>query len=280
MDVVTTALTRIDSLKFKNLSVGTYTFTSPDCEMFTFTLPPFPDTTLNVTISSLCTNLACIQATGGMTTLDWIYYENAFNVNVCYPTPDYYYLYYQNSFLSSNTTGLFCDLTLGGMYHIRLRRANVDIKIFDIFVPAYQQPNLTGLTGLVCNGVTSANVLLIVTGNGAPFTYNLLNPPTGYAPTQITTADTFATFPNLPIGSYQFMVYDGCGASSDFTANVTQLSFTASWQRYCDNTIQFFAPDYAGWQYTWTNSAGGVVGNTYNCSFGQRTRRRQGKGTG
>lgn len=249
---------------YENLPLGDYTFASAECAMSPFELPNFPDTALTAIITSYCSNLACIQASGAMGATEWESFGIAHNLSICYPTYDLYRLYKNNQLIETTTGNIFCNLTSGGNYMLTLDRLGTIIDTAYVYIPPYLQPNLEGTTGFVCSGSTTADIELHVDGNGIPFTFYLLNPPAGYTPTQITSNSPNVIFPNLPVGLYDFMVYDGCGASSDFSSRVTELDFVPTWIRYCDGTIQLFAPNYANWQYTWTNSAGVVVGTTYN----------------
>lgn len=254
----------IDTNMYQLLQSGAYTFISPSCEAHPFLIPNFPDTVLTASITSICSNLACIQAEGGMDFQGWLDFSTNNAIGICQSPEDDYILYQNGIFIAANKTGLFCNLTTGGNYKIVLRRLGIHIDSINILIPSYQQPNLTGISSVLCSGMTTGPVVLDVNGNGLPFTYFLLNPPAGYSPTQITSNNPTITFSGLPIGTYQFMVYDNCGVSSDFSANVTEVSFTPTWQRYCDSMIQFNAPNYANWTYIWQNSAGLIVGTTYN----------------
>lgn len=256
-----------DTTTYNNLSFGNYTFISPNCEVYDFTLPNLPDTILNVDVTSICSNLACIQASGGMDFSDWMDFQTNSGFNYCNTIHDIYSLIYNGNAIESNSTGVFCNLLVGGNYLVVLNRFNTPVDTVSITIPPYQQLNLSGTNGVVCNGTTTGDITLNLIGSGLPFTYYILNPPAGYSPTQITTNNTSAVFANLPAGNYQFMVYDACGVSSDYSASVSSMYFTPTWQRFCDETIQLFAPNYANASYTWTNSSGTIVGTTYNPRF-------------
>jgi gliding motility-associated-like protein len=259
-DIVPSAVPDI----YHYLAPGDYTFASGDCAMYSFKLPNFPDTLLTAEITSYCSNLACIQAGGAMGYNDWQQYEFANNIQLCWYPLDIYEVYRNGTLIITSTGSTFCHLASGGNYSVALVRFGNTIDSINLYVSPYKQPNLAGTTGFVCTGATTADIELQVDGNGIPFTFILLNPPLGYTPTQIVSNSPNVTFPNLPIGLYDFMVYDDCGSSSDFSSRVTELAFSPSWVRYCDGTIQLFAPNYSNWEYSWTDANGAVVGTTYN----------------
>ncbi len=135
----------------------------------------------------------------------------------------------------------------------------------NIYIPPYLPPNLSAINGFVCNTNPSGTITLSVNGNGFPFTYELLNPPPGYSPTVITVNDTFTNFSGLLPGNYLFMVYDDCGASSDYSATVGPLEFTPLAQRYCNGTLFLHAPFFGGVTYEWKNGNGEVIATQSQC---------------
>ncbi|MFN0200257.1 MAG: gliding motility-associated C-terminal domain-containing protein [Bacteroidia bacterium] len=243
---------------------SSYHFFSPNCEKYGFTLPPIPPANLQATITSTCLNLACIELSGAMKSQDWYNWATANGFSGCsYQYDNYVIMTYPNMQLITNTSNAeVCDIPVGGNLVIYLQRMGLYVDTVYLYIPPYQQINLSGLGGYTCAGTPLGNISLTTAGSGYPFTFELLNPPVGYSPTSISTVGTSnsVNFGNLPNGLYQFMVYDACGASSDFSAAIQPFEFYPEFDHTCDGNIILSVSPLAGVSYAWTNANGGIVG--------------------
>lgn len=238
-----------------------YYFRNGACEYHYFTLPPIPKKPLNVEITSICQNLACIQATGAMTGADWQLWSSSSGFDFC-GVADSYVLTGNGPNISSST-GTFCNLNVGGTYTVLLKRGNVTIDQYTIVVPTYIPPNLTAFDGFLCAGVPTADVMLTANGTGLPYTFVILNPPPGYTPTSIISNSDTVFFANLPAGNYDFMIYDYCGASSDYSCNVSDFVLDTEKEIDCFGNIKLTAPYYFGATYLWKDYLDNPIGNSF-----------------
>lgn len=248
------------SQAFFTLPSGNYVLISPNCELYSFSLPSFPKHHVNAEITSVCSNLACIKAKGAWHTAKWENWAQSEGFSIC-GTQDYYVLVY-GSQRDTNTTGVFCNLKVGGNYKLYLLTNYWLIDSMTIAVPYYEQPNLTATLGALCTGDDLGEIMLMGQGSGAPFTYQILNPPMGYSPTSISTSSDSVTFFNLPVGNYQFMVFDDCGYSSDFTTAIGGTAFVPQYQRFCNGDLCLKAPLFTNATYVWTDANGNEIGYT------------------
>lgn len=240
---------------------GSYYLQNPDCKRYNVTLPPVPTNPLNVVVSSVCQNLACIKATGAMGTAEWQSWSQGTGFTYCGPS-DVYVLMGSGTTVSNNT-GEFCDLNVGGVYTIMLRRGAVTIAQQTLTIPTYVPPNLQAFDAYSCPNNPFGTVMLVANGTGMPYTYEILNAPPGYSPTSFTTYNDTVYFAQLPNGNYDFMVYDYCGASSDYSASVADYNLILDQDVSCKGEATLSATHIWDATYAWTDASGNLLGNTH-----------------
>ncbi len=197
---------------FNNLSPGTYTilvrFTKGNrtCEYsitVTITQPA-----LLVGQSEIVQQLSCV-ATGTIQA-----------INVSGGTAPYQYSINGVTFQNSN---VFANLN-AGTYTITIRDANNCVTTTNpiTFVQPLPPTDITFTSSsLTCPALTS-NVTATITGGTAPYTAQITSPSTINA---TSVSGNVATFNNLAVGSYTFVVTDanGCTYQENFTINPIPL---------------------------------------------------------
>jgi Secretion system C-terminal sorting domain/SprB repeat len=260
------------SFGFADLLPGTY-YVTDSCMRDTIVLPE-PQYNLSASVQTLCSGGAEVTTNGANTSL---YYYNLVNTNTSFGGHASSYNFYNDTYTNSNssgpinnTTNLF-SFTTSGLYKMYLvprgyiHYGQCPIDTLAIMVNAYKRPVLTAGYGVICPGLSTGDVCAEVASGAPPFTY-ILDPasiPPGYAGvTSVTTSSNSYCFPDLPTGSYDLRINDGCLINADYNASVGPYSFSPTYTRACNRPLQISLPNISGATYEWADSTSTTIGNT------------------
>jgi gliding motility-associated-like protein len=244
--------------QLNGLAPGSYQIET-ECGTQTLILPPSP-LRLQAQATSTCPGQGRITASGAFNLQQWESFLNAEGLNSCGSGLNLTYRLktFAGAVVSSNTGGVFNNLQPGNTYKLELRTASCRLDSLEITIPFYVRPQLSATFGAVCGIPAVGTVELSVSGGNPPFRYEIVSP--GGFPA-INSRNRSVQFSNLPSGTYVYRVSDSCGISADFASGVDVFNFTPRFRRLCSGGIILEAPTIIGASYTWTNSAGQVVGN-------------------
>lgn len=256
---------------FCSLASGTYTLTT-NCLSVNINIPQPIIPNFQVNSIAVCPNLGKISISDYYSIAQWDSIGTAMGYDICAATS--YFELYRNGNLVGNTnasptgTTTFSNLQLGLTYTLFVYPYwgincgfPSPIDTFYITLPYYARPDLTATYGAICAGSPTASIVASVMGGSPPYTFQIINPPIN---NPIITTNNNCTFANLSAGNYTIQVYDNCGISSDFSTSVGGLAFVPQYTRYCNGTLQLYAPNISNATYTWTDANGNVVGTTYH----------------
>jgi hypothetical protein len=211
-------------------------FTKSNCLLDTFDLPSY-NFKLNLQVSGMCPGFGKIIPGGWPTDAEWEAFFEPLGLKFC-PSRGPVYLIFDKDW---NQLTSFQNLPSGEVYNVVMTSFGAaPLDTIKVASPFYFRPNLSSTFGAVCSSSPVGSVVLSSNGGTPPFTFQMLNPPSGQ---EIITRDSIAQFNNLPAGSYTFRVFDSCGISSDFATSVDALNFVPYYRRFCDGNIQLFAPN-------------------------------------
>lgn len=249
------------SYQINGLAPGAYNIQT-ECGQQTLNLPPSP-LSINTQATSTCPGLGRIISSGALSIAEWTNYLNTKSTSHCGGGLDIVYRLksFAGNILSENSTGVFDGLQPGLTYKVELRSVNCRLDSTEITIPFYVRPQLSATFGAICGFPAVGDVELSVNGGNPPFKYEILSPGGNPA---INSPNRTVQYNNLTAGTYIYRVSDSCGVSSDFSSGVDVFNFRPRFKRFCKGGIQLEAPFIIGASYTWTNSAGQIVGKIPN----------------
>ena len=121
--------------------------------------------------------------------------------------------------VTTNTTGIFNNLGAGS-YNVLVTDKNgcTYYLAFDIDQPTRLTLALSSKTDVLCNGSSTASIIVIASGGTTGYTYSILNEPIG-----ATNAEVNANVvSNMEAGAYTIRVTDANGCIADLAINITQ----------------------------------------------------------
>lgn len=238
-------------------------------------LDTFPNPNIQIAATpAYCPNQGCLIASGGKTNAQWQAWAASTNLPICGAVGDDVYVI-QNAPSGINpvsTTGVFCGLAPGQTYKIYLYSqfsySQGACRTDSIYVtlPTSINPLISSPPAVLCSGSNVTNLSVSVSGMYPPCTFELLNPPAGYA-LQTTILDTMSlncVFANLPSGTYVIRV-SACGLSAVSTGVVFAAPpLIPTYEYLCDSSLHLKSPCLGGATYSWSNSSGTFTSSQCN----------------
>ena len=250
--------TTINAPYFQNLLPGTYTIET-ECTFQTFTLPNISHK-VKALAGPSCPQAGKIIASGARSASDWTALGTANGISLCTGGSDYYRLFDSlGRYMAASSSGVFDNsLNPGDKYYVTLYSSNCDVTVDSIRLPPYIRSVVTAQFGVLCQGVTTSDIVLTIAGGRPKYTYEILNPRVR---NPIVTDSTRAVFSALPAGTYSVRAFDECRISADFSGSIAPLSITTDFKRKCNGDILLIASKLLGASYKWTNARGDSIGN-------------------
>lgn len=247
--------------QINGLAPGSYNIQT-ECGSQSLNLPASP-LSIKAQATSTCPGQGRINSTGALSIAEWTKYLNTNSATHCGEGLNIVYRLksFNGNTITENTTGQFENLQQGLTYKVELYSANCRLDSTDITIPFYVRPQLSATFGAICGSPAVGAVQLSVNGGSPPFKYEILS-PSGISP--IYSSNRTVQFNNLIADNYIYRVSDSCGVSSDFSSGVDFFNFKPRFKRLCNGGIQLDAPFIIGATYTWSNSAGQIVGKIPN----------------
>lgn len=237
------------------LQPGKY-FVETPCIKDTFELPEY-DFKLEVNTYGMCPGYGRVEPYGWPEHSEFESFLKASGLDYC-PTGNHEYRLYEDDWTPLYS---FQNLPSGNFYHVVMMSGGyAPLDTVRIMSPFYVRSKLNSTFGAVCSSSPRGNITLWVEGGSPPYTFEMMNPPTGQI---IVSRDSIVEFKNLEAGNYTFRVFDSCGISSDFATSVDALDFNPYYKRFCDGRLELLAPHITDAVYTWEDSKGTVVGDSY-----------------
>ena len=257
---------------FDGLLPGTY-YVSDSCMRDTIVLPTPVYDNLTVNVQTQCSGGAVVTTSGAHPSS---YYTNLVNTNTSFGGHASSVNYYNDDYGSNGGSptvylGNTFNFTASGVYKMYLIprgyqfSSECPMDTVTVNVNAYSRPVLTAGFGVLCPGITLGDVCATVAQGAPPFTYTLdpASVPAGYTdPTTITTTNPNYCFPNLPSGSYDLRVNDGCLVNADYNAGVGPYGFSPTYTRACSAPLTLSLPNISGATYQWADSTNAIIGTT------------------